>query len=1147
MAVTDALPRLQPEQARASDPGAHVWLSASAGTGKTQVLAARVFRLLLRGVDPAAILCLTFTKAGAAEMAGRINARLAAWVRMADPELTRDLDALGERPSDALRARARTLFAKVLDAPGGGIRINTIHGFCQSLLAAFPVEAGLVPGFRPIEAREEALLLRESLAALLVEAECEGRARPVEVIGALSVRLGEGGAEAFLESCARHADALEALPSGIQPFVRRALGLPAGDIEEAIAEGCDALDCDAVDRLGGANKAWGTATGLKHVAVISAWLDGSPAERAAGLEGLMAVVRTGTGTLRKVSAKQIAAEPDYEALATELGEACAELISLRDRAAYADLLADALEIGRAHARGYAAAKRRAGTVDFDDLIAATVALLRQPGIGEWVRYKLDRTTEHVLIDEAQDTNLAQWTIVRALVEEYFVGQGVYAPSIRTLFTVGDFKQAIFGFQGTDPAFFQAAETYFKLRADEARGTEDMPDYDRGLPFERLSLTASFRSTAPVLEFVDAAIAAAGEDALGAVGDLERHVSKVDGPGAVELWPPVCAGGGALDDEGEEDWVNDAVRENARRIARQVKAWIDQGLMLESKGRPLRPEDVMILVKRRGELAQLLVARLYAEGVPVAGVDRLRLDAPLAVQDLLAAIRFVLQPGDDLSLAALLVSPLIGWSQEDLLARAVPRSGTLWRHLRETCPGELAPLEAMLARTDLVTPYRFLEELLSGTLDGRRKLLHRLGEEARDPIEELLSAALEFEQTATPSLQRFLDWFDRGEVIIKREAEGSHDAVRVMTAHGAKGLQAPLVILADATIDPDKSPVSTLLWQAEGLDAPIPVFRPRKHERAGPIDAAMTAQETRDRQEHWRLFYVAATRAEERLVIAGSLSAQQDGVPPEASWYAASARAFDGLGAGSPEGEEVSRHFTGTVPPRPAKPRAAARHEAPAPVVLPDWSRRPAPVEARPPRPLAPSSLGADEVADPPPTPAMRAAAERGRLIHALFERLPAVAEPERAGAAERWLAAQQVAAADRPGIVAAVCGVLADPAHAALFGAQSLGEAPISAVLADGMVVAGTVDRLLVEDDRVTVVDFKTGRHAPAGLGEVPAWHVRQMAAYAAALAVIFPDRTVEAALLYTAGPRLIALPAEVLAAHKPGLSAPEQSLRDGR
>jgi len=537
-----------------------------------------------------------------------------------------------------------------------------------------------------------------------------------------------------------------------------------------------------------------------------------------------------------------------------------------------------------------------------------------------------------------------------------------------------------------------------------------------------------------------------------------HASEVPGPGVVELWPPVSAGSGEGED-GEEQWIDDAVRENATRIARQIRAWLDGGLMLESKGRALRPEDVMILVKRRGELAQLLVARLYAEGVPVAGVDRLRLNAPLAVQDLLAAIRFVLQPEDDLSLASLLVSPLIGWTQEELLERAVPRSGSLWRHLSARHRALLAPLDAMLARADFTTPYQFLEELLSGALDGRRKLLERLGEEARDPIEELLSAALDFETSATPSLQRFLDWFDRGEVEIVRDAAQPRDAVRVLTAHGAKGLQAPLVILADATADPDAAIRAGLMWTPPDLAAPLPVFRPRKDERAGEIDAVVAATDARERQEHWRLFYVAATRAEERLVIAGSLSAKWRGVPPPESWYGLAAGTFDALGAAG--------EFTGVAPPTAAKPRATARAEREAAPALPDWAHRLAPQEQRPPRPLAPSSLGEDEVADPPPSPAMRAAAERGRLIHALFERLPPVAPPDRARAADRWLAdvGQVAEAADRAAITSAALKVIDDPAHAALFGPDALAEAPVSAVLEDGIVVAGTVDRLLVRTD----------------------------------------------------------------------------------
>lgn len=1140
MAGTDlaTLPRLKGAQAAASDPHAHVWLSASAGTGKTQVLAARVFRLLLRGVEPAAILCLTFTKAGAAEMAQRINNRLAGWVRMPGPQLAADLEALGERATPDLQARARTLFAGVLDAPGGGLRIQTIHGFCQSLLAAFPVEAGLTPGFRPLEAREEAVLARETLADLLVEAEREGRLRPIETIGALSLRLGEGGAEAFLIACAKSLHALEALPSGIGAWLRRTLDLPQGDIGEALAFGCDCIDEDLVGRLAAANTAWATATGLGHAETLNRWLAAAPADRSLTLQDLASVVLTGKNEPRKASKKLVDAEPDYQDLAAALGEHCLDLLSLTQRAAYCDLLADALEVGRDYARAYAAAKRRSGAVDFDDLIGVTVRLLEQPGIGEWVRYKLDQATEHVLIDEAQDTNLNQWRIVTALAGEFFVGRGVHAPSTRTLFTVGDFKQAIFGFQGTDPINFRWAEGHFATQAAAVEGTEDWPEHERGLPFQRLSLTHSFRSTRPILEFVDAAVAATGDPGLGAIGDLEEHASEVPGPGTVELWSPVVAGGSDVD---EEAWIDDAVREQAVRIARAVKGWIDDGLMLESKGRALRPEDVMILVKRRGDLASLIVARLYAEGVPVAGVDRLRLNAPLAVQDLLAAVRFTLQPEDDLSLAALLVSPLIGWTQDELMHAAPREHGSLWRHLTLTQGEErLAPLRAMLSRADIATPYQFLEELLSGPLDGRRKLLRRLGAEARDPIEELLNAALAFETTSTPSMQRFLDWFDRGDVEIVRDPSAPLDAVRVMTAHGAKGLQAPLVILADATVDPTAAPRTLVRWSPEPGAQPIPIFRPRAAERGGPLDAAIGAVERRELEEHWRLFYVAATRAEERLVIGGALGTRAQGVPPVASWYAAAARAFDALDV---EQAEV-RRFAGRTAHAPVKLRSSAMALAPTVVAIPNWAQRPAPVESRPSRPLAPSAIGEDEVSDPPPSPAMRAAAERGRLLHALFERLPAVPLGDRATRADRWLAAAGGVAdpAVRADITQSALAILDDPSFAPLFAPDALAEAPIAATLANGLVVSGTVDRLLIGPDAVRIVDFKTGRRVPDSAEAIPPYHLDQMAAYVAALATIFPDRRIGAALLYTAGPRLFELGTDQLDAHKPRFRAREQS-----
>jgi len=872
--------------------------------------------------------------------------------------------------------------------------------------------------------------------------------------------------------------------------------------------------------------------------MVEAWL-ASP-DRAAMLPDLAGVVLTAKGEPRKAQKKLIDLEPDYEILAQDVGAACADIASMIQRVAYADLLADGLEVGRDYARAYALAKRRVGGVDFDDLIATTVALLDQPGIGEWVRYKLDQATEHVLIDEAQDTNADQWRIVRALADEFFVGRGIYAPSTRTLFTVGDWKQAIFGFQGTDPFNFAAAELHFGRRALEVAGDDEWPEAERGLPLERLSLTHSFRSTRPILAFVDAAVAAAGEPGLGAIGELEVHASEVKGPGSVTLWPTIIAGGSEDDEEG---WVEDAVRKLAGDIAKAVRRWLaPDGLMLESKGRRLRPEDVMILVKRRGDLASLIVARLYAEGVPVAGVDRLRLNAPLAVQDLLATIRFVLQPEDDLSLASLLVSPLIGWTQDELMAAAPREAGPLWRHLQRTQSAErLAPLLAMLARADIATPYQFLEELLSGPLDGRRKLILRLGTEARDPIEELLNAALTFESNTTPSLQRFLDWFDRGDVDIVRDPSAPLDAVRVMTAHGAKGLQAPLVILADATADPAAAPRSILKWTPEDMVAPLPVFRPRSSERGGPLDAVVTAAERRELEEHWRLFYVAATRAEERLVIAGALGTRAQGVAPVTSWYGAADRALTALGVPDAEGE---RAFVGdgTELPVPLKP--AANDVAVSSQTIPDWARHAAPKESRPSRPLSPSALGEDAVSDPPPTPEMRLAAERGALIHKLLERLPAVDGGSRAAAADRWLgqAGGVLDPAVRAEIAASAIGVIEDPRFADLFGIDSLAEAPIAATLADGIVVSGTVDRLLIGAETIRVIDFKTGRRAPRGLDEVPDYHLKQMAAYAAALRVIFPGRTIEAALLYTTAPRLIAISADMLDRHKPRYAMTEQS-----
>ena len=1124
-------PHLENEQALAADPEVHAALSASAGTGKTQVLTARVLRLLLTGARPESILCLTFTKAAAAEMANRIGARLAAWVRIPEKTLRKELFALRVGDDPRRLELARTLFARVLDCPGG-LKIQTIHAFAQSLLASFPAEAGIAPGFQPVEGRAEQELVRRTLAELMADAEATGGDQLIRDVQVLSRRLGEMGAVEYLQACARRPEALNALgpADGIEPIIRKLMSLPEGSLEEHIARNCgdEGFDCDLLRAVADANRKWGTQTGLGHAETIDKWLALTPIERAAALTELRKVVLTEKGTPR-VSAGQSKAEPHYEQHAGRLANLIAELLQIQNGARLAADMAAGLRAGQAFATAYTHAKRSAGVADFNDLIDWTRRLLREPGMGEWVRYKLDRQVDHVLVDEAQDTNAAQWEIIERLVEEYFSGSAEAEGRRRTLFMVGDFKQAIYGFQGTDPERFNEARKHFKDRAESLRGGDDLFSYlENARDFRDLSIAASFRSAQPVLVIVDAVIGELGHDKLALPEQPQPHRAyHGDRPGQVELWPPFAIPEFDDDsDEGEERWIELRDRHYADDLASRIQDMLTEAPVLASTGRPLTPGDILVLVRSRGELASLIVARLFGRGVPVAGVDRLHLHEPLAVQDLLAAMKFAVQPNDDLSLACLLVSPLIGWDQDRLRELAYGRQGSLWREVRRR-PDEFGEaheaLAGLLAMADYATPSRFLETILSGPLQARRKLYSRLGMAARDAIDELMNSALEFERNEVPSLDRFIAWFSRGTVDVQRDPGQPANEVRVMTVHGAKGLEAPVVILADATADParlGRTPM-TLDFEMEP-GAPAPLLRPKKDERRPPFDEQIQLEEVRDLQEHWRLLYVALTRAADRLIVSGvapKTKKDRSDARPENCWHRIVERALIASNAEAVEGRLVYGSG-GSI--RPKKQREKVQLPT---MAVPDWALQPAPPEARPPRPLAPSAIAVDDESAPPPSEAMRAAARRGTVIHQLFERLAGVEPEARVPCALRWLehSAGVSNESERQEIVDQVCSILSDERFSALFGFGSLGEAPLAATLPDGRVIAGTIDRLLVEESRVSVIDFKTGK-VPASDDQIPTSHRRQMEAYAEALRVIFPGRDISAALLYTTGPILYQL-----------------------
>lgn len=1138
---------LKDNQAKAVDPADSVWLSASAGTGKTQVLSARVLRLLLaRGVRPENILCLTFTKAGAAEMAERVNAVLASWVRMKPEALAADLIAIGEKPTPELQARARTLFASVLDCPGGGLRIDTIHAFAQWLLAAFPEEAGLIPGTRPMEDRDRELLAHQVLAELLVEWEERGDEEPIAALEMLSLRMGPDKARAWLMRCA---EALEAWlgPGGWQEPLRnrveQLLGLAADSGPETVAALCEdaAFDVAALRRCLATLEGWNSQTGRDGADAIRAWLALDPAGRADAVEAFYGTVLNKTDGQPKQLANILKRDPDYGDHIAEVMQCIERIARQKALLGLVELLTPALTVGRRFALAWDAAKTREGLIDFDDLIRQAAHLLAEPGLGEWIRYKLDRRFDHILIDEAQDTNAAQWAIIGALTEDFFTGEGQRDGKLRTVFVVGDYKQAIFRFQGTSPENFSVAKTRFaRAIEDWSRGVVELGLPMDARPLQDLGLGRSYRTAKPILAFVDKAIEAIGPANFGLREGPKAHVGE-ERPGLVTRWRPITARPDDDDeDEGPETWLSEPERRMADKIAEQVKDWLHAGFPLKKgEHRNAGPGDIMVLVRKRRELAGLIVARLHAAGVPVAGVDRLRLGAPLAVKDLMAALRFAAQPLDDLSLANLLVSPLVGWSQEQLLEHGYrPDKVRLWDHLRRSDHPDVARLLDLLRLADFEPPQALLHWLLVGPWDGRRKLIARLGREANDPIDELLNAALAFSASHTPSLAGFIRWFDAGEGELKREAGASEGLVRVMTVHGAKGLQAPIVILADATGNPDSSPTRglTLTEELSGRVLPIPDLR--GEEKVGRIAEADEVARREEREEHWRLLYVAMTRAEEALFIGGALGKREKEPAPD-SWYARLAPLFESDLVADPIWGERAEWGT-RAPPFAGRTQAAL----PIPPALPDWVARPIGPEPRPPRPLAPSSAGEEQGADPPlPSEALALAARRGVLIHRLLERMPDLPPAEREAKARAWLArnAAELPGEERDDILARSLAVLAEPHWADLFGPSALAEVPLAATVG-GQVIAGTADRLLIEPGRVLVADFKTARRPPSSLVEVPRSTLRQMAAYVAALGAIYPGRAVEAAVLYTQTPRLIPIPPEVLDAHKPNLAAVEES-----
>ncbi|MBO6783879.1 MAG: double-strand break repair helicase AddA [Alphaproteobacteria bacterium] len=1149
----DELVRVSSRQREGADAGTNAWVSASAGAGKTRVLRDRVLRLLMAGVAPSRILCLTFTKAAAAEMSRRINDELGAWTVADDATLHAELANLfGAPPEPDDLLQARRLFARVLDAPGG-MNIMTIHAFCQSVLRRFPLEAGVAPYFKVMEDRDAAELLDDAKADMLADAQAAD-----SILGAAMTEIASRVHELrfpellgeITRARTRFAGLFEA-HGGVEGATDRLaafLGVEP-DITEAdvLAEACGDLAFDAEGlRRAVAALSTGSRRDVERGAKIGEWLAADGRDRATSFGFYCGAFLTqSTGDLYKtlVTKPVREANPGVEDILVAEGE---RLRAVRDLARKASLLAANRALAHVAAdliARYEARKSASGRLDYEDLINKTRALLVEAGPA-WVLYKLDGGIDHVLIDEAQDTNPEQWDVVDALVDEFFSGAGARDESteqlglpLRSVFAVGDVKQSIYSFQGAEPRRFMEMRARLSERALAAERR-----------WSDVELNFSFRSARPVLEAVDKVFERDGARA-GVVNGIDRliHTALRDrDAGLVELWPPVVSERG----EEPEPWKPpvDPVSLPGERdrlaaaIADQIGGWLAEGEMLESQGRPIDAGDIMVLVRQRGPFVDTLVRALKERGIPVAGVDRMVLTEQIAVMDLLSLGAFLLLPEDDLNLAALLKSPLFGLGEQDLFDLAHNRGDvSLWEALlsRRSEPGlcsrAAGQLSDLLARVDYERPY----ELFAGVLSrgGREALVSRLGPDAADAIDEFLALALSFEANHPPSMQAFLHWVVAGDAEVKRDLDQTGDAVRVMTVHGAKGLEAPVVFLPDTTRLPRKLP--GILWHEDG-SVPFFVWLPRVEDGdAASLGLRDMVQLRRD-EEYRRLLYVAMTRAEERLYLCGW------GKPADRSWYALAADAMEqiarplplpGFLDAGPEHDHILRLVSEQRAPVPS----GAAEVAVPPTPVPRWIDAPAPDEPDPPRPLAPSDPGAPT---PVRAPVERQADElrfaRGNVLHRLLQWLPELDPASRRAAAQAYVSRPVVMLGEdaRNKVVEEVMAVLDAPDFAYLFGPDSLAEVAVTGVIegTSGIhrIVSGQIDRLVVAPDRVSIVDYKSNRPPPVEPAHVAPVYLRQLAAYRHIVRRTWPDRPVDAYLLWTDGPRLMRLPDSLLDANDP-------------
>ena len=1142
-------------QVQASRPACSTWLAANAGSGKTRVLTNRVARLLFRGTRPEQILCITYTKAAAAEMQNRLFHTLGEWAMLPDSRLRQKLDALGETELTSQQLRhARTLFACAIETPGG-LQIQTIHAFCARLLRRFPLEAGVSPQFVEMDDHDVNRLIQQ-----IIQPIAEGKQAPL--LDGLAAQL--GGADSLSNVVLQVVNNRGAFPQHPLPWPRllESFSLPPTITEQVLIEqvfrpGDLELLAQLRTRL---EKSSGKRDQGAAKKLVSLAVDNPTVSDMALLEG---VLLTGPAA-KKPHAAKIGAFPGkalrqaiaplmpaLEALMMRVEQARPQRLGL----AAAQRSMALHNFAAAFLPLYAHEKQRRGWLDFDDLIQKCRFLLQDSSVADWVLFRLDRGVDHVLVDEAQDTSPAQWDVINKLTQEFSSGKGARDLQ-RTIFVVGDKKQSIYSFQGADPTAFDTMADEFGRRLEGAN-----------LHLQRLHLEYSFRSAPVILQLVDAVFK--GEEAEKAgFTPQEHHKAFKDAlPGRVDQWPLVSRTEGA-----EQPPWNDATEvihphPPAKVLAEQVATFV-HGLIHSGETIPVttgdgiiqqravRPEDVLILVQRRSELFTEIIAACKARKLLIAGKDRLKVAAELAVKDVMALLRFLATPADDLSLAEALKSPIFGWTEQQLFSLAHHRppgcslGQTLWNQATRH-PDTVEVLEDLRSKTDYLRPYELLERILTRH-GARQRLTGRLGLEAEDGIDALLGQALAYETTEIPSLTGFVAWTTTDALEVKRQLSEAGNMVRVMTVHGAKGLEAPIVILPDTIFTKRNPGADQLLRTTDGQL----LWNTRITERPDHLHEAVAAQQQKEQEERMRLLYVAMTRAQSWLIVAGAGAVKEDKEDGAKNWYdhvqEGIQRVADAVSAGAVQGiavqhvqrekgrgesyypdEEILRlscgDWSALEQQQDAQPTEQQSPGLPKDLLHPHQHQPPVAV----PEVINPSRLDGDKTLPGEAGLRQGLAMARGTAIHRLLETLPAIPPAFRNDVAAQLLHQclhedHSFSESERDGMIQEAVEVLKSPALADVFAEDALTEVGFS-VTVDGQPMQGVMDRVLVRPDKVLVIDFKTNAIVPTTPEDCPEGILRQMGAYRQALTILYPDRPAEAAVLWTRTATMMPLPGALL------------------